>query len=174
MPSFPGAVIPEVAEKYPEGSTDCDLAGTGIAARAAVTNARSVAQRIIVPAGFLSDWPTRLPARPARQANKKCGSEIHLDDRIISPLVCIAHFKHDMRHRRTVASYSYTHRDAFRMEAFKDGHICTQSQVVCVCDDRTCQSKRNRKAKSTPWKQMVHGASVQKSTVFALEMRGQS
>lgn len=34
---------------------------------------------------------------------------------------------------RTVASRSYTHRDIFRMEAFRDGHICSGSQVVCVC-----------------------------------------
>src|SRR5208337_4649366 len=98
--------------------------------------------------------------RPARQANKKCGSEIHLDDLIVSPLIGIAHFKHDMRLRRTVASYSYTHRDVFRMEAFKDGHNCTPSQVVCVCIGRTGQSTRSRKAKSTPWAQMVYGACV--------------
>jgi hypothetical protein len=93
-------------------------------------------------------------------ANEKCDSEIQLDDRTISPLIGIAHFKHDIRHRRTVASYSYTHRDVFRMEAFKDGHICTQSQVVCVCVGRAGQSRRSRKAKSTPWEQMVYGACV--------------
>jgi hypothetical protein len=39
----------------------------------------------------------RRPARPARQANKKCDSEIHLDDLIVSPLIGIAHLRHGMR-----------------------------------------------------------------------------
>jgi hypothetical protein len=64
----------------------------------AVTNTSSIAPRTFVLAGLLSDWSERLPARPSWQANKKCGSEIHLDDRMVSPLFGIAHFSHGMRH----------------------------------------------------------------------------
>jgi hypothetical protein len=97
MSSFPGAVIPEVAEGSPEESSDCDLISTGNADMAAVTNTRSIARLTFVPAGLLPDWPTRLPDRPARQANKKCDSEIHLDDLTVSPLIGIAHLRHGMR-----------------------------------------------------------------------------
>jgi hypothetical protein len=45
----------------------------------------------------LPDWPTRLPARPALQANEKCDSAIHLDEIIVSPLIGIAHLRHGMR-----------------------------------------------------------------------------
>jgi hypothetical protein len=85
-----------------------------------------------MPAGFLREWATRLPARPARQANKNRDSEIHLNDLIVSPSIGIAYLRHGMRRQQTVASYRYTHNDIFRMEASKDGHICTQSQVVSV------------------------------------------
>jgi hypothetical protein len=56
----------------------------------------------------LPDSPTRIPARPALQANKKCDSAIHLDDLIVSPLIGIAHLSHRMRGQPTIASYSYT------------------------------------------------------------------
>jgi hypothetical protein len=135
-------VILEVAEGSPEERTDCDLASTGIAAKAVVTNSRSVARCIIVPAHLLPDWPPRLAVGPSGLANKKCDSEIHLDDRIVSPLICIANLRHGIRRQRTVVMPSYTYKDVFRMESFKDGHICTQSPIVCFCNDRVGQSKR--------------------------------
>jgi hypothetical protein len=49
------------------------------------------------------DWPARFFVGPAGLANEESGSEIHLDDRIISPLIGVAHFSHGMHHRRTVA-----------------------------------------------------------------------
>jgi hypothetical protein len=101
-------VIPEVAEGSPEERTDCDLANTGIAARPAMTNTKSVARCIIVPAGLLPDRSMRHPIGPSRLASEKCDSEIHLDDGIISPLIGIAHLRHGMHHRRTVASPDYT------------------------------------------------------------------
>jgi hypothetical protein len=97
-------VIPEIAEGSPEENSDCDLDCIGIAARGAATNTRSIARRIFVSAGSLPDWPTRRSARPARQANKKCDSAIHLDDRIVSPSIGIADLRHGMRRQRTVAS----------------------------------------------------------------------
>ena len=67
---------------------------------------------------------------------------------------------------------NYTQGDSRRVEAFRDGDICAQWQVVCFCFIRIGQLRRKRKAKFVPWERMVHGASVQKSTVFALAMRG--
>jgi hypothetical protein len=52
----------------------------------------------------LPEWPTRIPARPARQANKKCDSAIHLDDLIVSPSIGMAHLRRGMRRQPTVAS----------------------------------------------------------------------
>jgi hypothetical protein len=89
-------VIPEFAEGSAEESSDCDLAGAAIAARAAVTNTRS------------------------------------MDNLIVSPFISIAHHGHEVRGPRTAAPYRYTHGDRFRMQAFKDGHICTPSQVACA------------------------------------------
>jgi hypothetical protein len=78
----------------------------------------------------LPEWPKRIPARPVRQAGKICDSEIHLHYRIISPLIGVALLNRGMRRQPTVASL-ITQGDSYRVEALRDGHICTPSQVVC-------------------------------------------
>jgi hypothetical protein len=56
----------------------------------------------------LPDWPARLLAKPALQANQKCEFRIQLDGRIISPLIGIAHLGRCMRRQRNVAAHGYT------------------------------------------------------------------
>jgi hypothetical protein len=116
-------VIPKVAEGSSEKTIAWDLASTGIAAKDAVTDNKSVARRIIVPAGLLPNVSD--PANPAQSVNEECDAENHLDNRIIPPLICIARFRHDTRHRRAIASFGPTYSNVFRVEASRDGHICT-------------------------------------------------
>jgi hypothetical protein len=85
----------------------------------------SIARWTFVPAGFLPDWLKRLPAGPARQANKKCNSSNHMDDLIVSPLISIAYLQHGSRRDCTAASLSDIQREGLRVEAFKNGHICS-------------------------------------------------
>jgi hypothetical protein len=124
-------VIPEVAERppaeeSPDARLDCDLACAGIAVKTALTtNASNIARRIIPLEGLLSDWPMRHLAAPPQLTNKKCDSEIHLYDRIVSPRFEIGSASHTLATRR-----SNTYGNVFRMQASSDAHICSESQDV--------------------------------------------
>jgi hypothetical protein len=93
----------------------------------AVTNTSCIEWRLFVREGFLSDWSARHTAGPARQANRKCDSDIRLHDLIASPLIGIAHLRLGMHGQQTVASYRRTNEDVCRVRPSKAGHICTQS-----------------------------------------------
>jgi hypothetical protein len=135
-------VTPEVAEASPAEDSpgerlDCDLAAAGIAVKTAATaNARNIIRQIVVLARLLSDWPTRHPCTPTRPANEKCDSELHLDDRIVSPWFEIGSAspmsRHAMRSERTATPHGHTHSDIFRMKSSSDAHICSESQDVFV------------------------------------------
>jgi hypothetical protein len=92
-----------------------------------MTNARNISRQIIALAGLLPDWFMRHPATPPRLTNETCDSELHLDDRIVSPLFEIGSASHTSATPR-----SNTYSDAFRMKASSDAHICSQSQDVFV------------------------------------------